>query len=108
MGRVKVVTFVPVEKADVVRLAMAEAGAGVQGKYDAMSFSSVGTGRFRPLEGANPTIGSVGEHEAVPEERIEVLCDRTTAKQVIAAMKQAHPYEEVAFDIFPLLEEDEL
>lgn len=108
MSRVKIITFVPVEQADTVRSAMNNAGAGKQGNYDSMSFSSVGTGRFRPLVGATPAIGSIGESEAVNEERIEVLCKRDDAKRVIAAMKQAHPYEEVAYDIIPLLEEEEL
>jgi hypothetical protein len=63
-----------------------------------------GVGRFRPEDGANPAIGKVGELEAVEEERIEVVCDRALLKQVIGAIKNVHPYEEVALDIYPLEE----
>ena len=108
MARVKIVTFVPSEQADAVRVAMADAGAGMQGDYGSMSFSSTGIGRFKPLEGAHPFIGKVGELEKVTEEKIEVICDRLVAKTVIVAMKQTHPYEEVAYDIYPLIEEEEL
>jgi hypothetical protein len=108
MARVKIVTFVPIKQADAVRTAMAAAGAGVQGNYSSTSFSSAGTGRFKPLEGAKPFVGTVGELEEVAEEKIEVICERSIAKNVIVAMKAAHPYEEVAFDIIPLLAEEEL
>ena len=67
-----------------------------------------GTGRYRPLEGAHPVIGKVGKYEEVKEERIECVCDRDKAKGVIAAIRKVHPYEEVAFDIYPLISEEEL
>ena len=69
----KLVVFVPVADADAVRRALAEAGAGRIGDYDSASFTSPGEGRFRPLEGATPAIGSVGELEMVDEVRIEVV-----------------------------------
>ncbi len=72
------------------------------------SYSVVGKGRFTPSDSANPHIGSNGIAEIVEEERIEVECDRLNAKAIIQAMKSAHHYEEVAFDIYPLLEESEL
>ena len=106
MGKyVKIVVFVPAEAADAVRKAMGEAGAGRIGKYHFCSFSSRGEGRFLPIDGAKPTSGEVGTLSEVSEERIEVVCERPLAKQVIAAMKAAHPYEEVAFDIYELLSE---
>lgn len=105
---VKIVTFVPIEYADKVRQAMGDAGAGEQGSYSHCSWSSRGTGRFRPLEGANPFIGEIGKFEEVEEERIEMICERSKAKAVIAAMKAAHPYEEIAFDLIPLLSEEEV
>lgn len=108
MSRVKIVSFVPVESADAVRKALGEAGTGVIGEYSFCSYSVTGTGRFMPTENAKPHIGSAGKLEEVSEERIEVTCDRQSAKAAIASMKHAHPYEEVAYDIYPLLEESEL
>lgn len=99
---VKLVVFVPISHADVVRKALGEAGAGKIGNYDFCSFSSRGMGRFRGNENSNPTIGKAGEYEEVEEERIEVVVPRETLKDVIEKMKAAHPYEEVAFDIYPL------
>lgn len=108
MMRVKIITFVPLDNADAVRDALGNAGAGQIGEYSFCSYSVVGKGRFIPSDNANPHIGVSGVAEVVDEERIEVECDRSKAKVVIEAMKSAHPYEEVAFDIYPLLEEDEL
>lgn len=105
---VKIVTFVPLSHADTVRDALGAAGAGQIGEYSYCSFTSLGKGRFVPSEYANPHIGSPGKPEMVEEERIEVVCNRADAKAVIAAMRHAHPYEEVAFDIYPLLDESEL
>lgn len=105
---VKIVVFVPKTHADVVRRAMGDGGAGKMGFYSHCSYSSVGIGRFKPLEGAHPSIGNVGKLAEVEEERIESICERSKAKGVIAAVRKVHPYEEVAFDIFPLLSEEEL
>jgi len=99
---VKFVVFVPISHADAVRKALGEAGAGKIGNYDFCSFSSRGTGRFRGNEKANPAIGESGKHEAVEEERIEVIMPREILKEVIEKVKAVHPYEEVAFDIYPL------
>ncbi len=102
--RVKIVVTVPVSHADSVREAMGLAGAGHIGNYSSCSFSSKGIGRFKPEIGANPAIGRVGELETVEEERIEVICDAGILKGVIAAIRKAHPYEEPALDVFPLLD----
>ncbi|NTW30109.1 MAG: hypothetical protein HGA33_02445 [Candidatus Moranbacteria bacterium] len=98
----KLVTFVPLSHADAVREAMGNVGAGKIGNYTHCSFSSRGTGRFLPGDGANPAIGEVGKSEEVEEERIEVLVSEESIDVVIAAMKSAHPYEEVAYDVYPL------
>jgi dinuclear metal center YbgI/SA1388 family protein len=98
----KLVVFVPVGAADKVRAALADAGAGRIGAYDHASFSAPGEGRFRPLDGANPAIGSVGELETVGEERIEVLVPTRRRAAVLEAMLAAHPYEEPAYDVFEL------
>jgi hypothetical protein len=106
--RVKINTTVPPGYADKVREALGKAGAGKVGDYSFCSFSSLGQGRFLPNDQANPHIGEPGTLETVEEERIEVACDRAIAKQVIAALKEAHPYEEVIVNIVPLLDEDQL
>ncbi|OHB17074.1 MAG: hypothetical protein A2734_01475 [Parcubacteria group bacterium RIFCSPHIGHO2_01_FULL_40_30] len=103
MKMVKVVVFVPETHADIVRQAVGDAGAGKIGNYSHCSFSSKGKGRFLPMSGANPTIGQIGKVEVVNEERIEFICEKTDLEKVIEAMKKVHPYEEVAFDVYPLL-----
>ncbi|MCX6784360.1 MAG: YqfO family protein [Candidatus Komeilibacteria bacterium] len=102
--KVKIVVFVPESHAEKVRQAMGDAGAGVIGNYTHCSFSSKGQGRFLPQVGAHPAIGEVGKFELVEENRIEMTCDREKLQEVVAAMKQAHLYEEVAFDVYPLEE----
>lgn len=99
---VKLVVFVPEIHADAVREALGTAGAGKIGNYSFASFSSNGTGRFKPESGAHPAVGSVGTLAEVSEVRIEVLCERSELAQIVAAMKRAHPYEEVAYDIYPM------
>jgi hypothetical protein len=101
---VKIVVFVPESHTDIVREAIGKVGAGKIGNYTYCSFSSKGIGRFRPEDGAHPAIGEVGKLESVQEERIELVCDRNLVKDVIVAIKEAHPYEEVALDIYPLEE----
>lgn len=101
---VKIVVFAPESCADIVREVIGKAGAGKIGNYTYCSFSSKGVGRFKPEDGAHPAIGKVGKLESVQEERIEFVCERALAKKVIAAIKKVHPYEEVAFDIYPLEE----
>ncbi len=106
--RVKISTTVPVENADQLRQAVGEAGAGNIGEYSFCSFSVMGKGRFMPSQNANPHIGEANKLEVVEEEHIEVVCDRTIAKHVIAALKTAHPYEEVIIEITPLIDQDML
>ena len=108
MNQIKIVVFVPKTHTDIVRKVMGDAGAGKIGNYSHCSYSADGVGRFIPTDGANPFIGEVGKTEEVIEERIEFVCEREKAKEVIAAMKKVHPYEEIAFDIYPLLSEEEL
>ena len=98
----KWVTFVPHIDVDGVLAAMREAGAGAIGDYDSCAFTSIGTGSFRPLHGADPSIGRVGKLESVPETRIEMVADRVLRGQVLDALRGAHPYEEPAFDILEL------
>lgn len=98
----KLVVFVPTADAARVRLAMGDAQTGIIGNYSHCSFSALGTGSFRPLPGAHPAIGQVGVQEEVAEERVEVLVSARQLPRVLAAMLAAHPYEEVAYDLYPL------
>ena len=99
---VKIVVFVPETHTDAVREAMGKAGAGKIGNYSYCTFSSKGTGRYKPEQGADPHIGQVGQFEAVAEERIETICERKNLTTVIDAIKKVHPYDEVALDVYPL------
>ena len=105
---VKIVVFVPLTHTDVVRKSMARTGAGVIGNYSYCSFSSRGMGRFKPLKGAHPTLGKIEELEEVEEERIEAICPKSKVKEVVRAIRKVHPYEEVALDIYPLVNESKL
>lgn len=105
---VKIVTFVPTDQAEEVRQALGSAGAGKIGQYSFCSFSVVGHGRFVPSNRAKPYIGESGVRVSVEEERIEVVCDKADAKTVIESIKSVHPYEEVPYDIYPLLNIEEL
>ena len=102
MKQYKIVVFVPTTDADQLREAMGNAGAGQIGNYSHCSFSVKGVGRFRPRAGANPTIGEVGKLEAVEEERIETVCSEDRLKDVLKAIRAAHPYEEPATDVYRL------
>jgi hypothetical protein len=104
--RIKIVVFVPETHADMVRKALAEAGGGVIGNYSHVTFSTKGTGRFRPEEGAHPALGEVGKPEEVAEEKIESVVDRKHKDAVIQAILAVHPYDEPAIDVFPIEEYD--
>ena len=106
--QVKIVVFVPKSHTDIVRQAMGDAGAGQIGLYSHCSFSADGNGRYIPMSGAQPAIGEVGHFEQVQEERVEFVCERAKAREVLATIRKVHPYEEVAFDIYPLIAEDEI
>jgi dinuclear metal center YbgI/SA1388 family protein len=98
----KWVIFVPPENADALRAAIFAAGAGHIGDYSHCGWSVTGTGQFLPEDGATPAIGSVGAVERVVEDRIEVVASIRVRHQVLAAMREAHPYEEPAFDVVAL------
>lgn len=100
--RYKIVAYVPQSHADGLRDAMGQAGAGRIGNYSHCTFSIVGTGRFRPEEGANPAVGSVGAMEETVEERIETVCEGSVLRDVLDAIRRVHPYEEPATDVYPI------
>lgn len=98
----KLVVFVPVSHAEVIRKVLGEAGAGFIGNYSHCSFSANGTGRFLPGENTNPFLGEAGRLEEVEEVRLETIVPEPLLKKTITAMIKAHPYEEVAYDVYPL------
>lgn len=98
----KLVVFVPTTEAEKVRQAMWAAGAGNIGNYDECSFAAEGVGTFRGNDLSNPVIGTPNVRESVSETRIEVIVEKWRSAAVIRAMIEAHPYEEVAFDLYPL------
>jgi hypothetical protein len=99
----KLVVFVPPEALDTVREALFGAGAGRIGDYERCSWYSSGVGTFRPLPGADPTVGEVGKEEEVAEHRLETVFPAERQGEVIAALRGSHPFEEPAFDIYALL-----
>jgi hypothetical protein len=93
------VFYVPVDATERVLDAVLAAGAGAIGDYRDCAFVTRGTGQFRPVEGANPAIGTVGDLEKVPENRVELVLDRTLRGAVVSALLAAHPFEEPAFHL---------
>ena len=98
----KLVTFCPDEKADEIRQALFNAGAGHIGNYDCCSYNVNGSGTFRALENTNPYVGEKGQLHNENETRIEVIFPGFIEKKLINALLKSHPYEEVAYDIYPL------
>lgn len=98
----KIVVFTPAADLDAVLRALDASGAGIIGRYHECSFRTPGTGTFLPLEGADPTIGRVGRREEVEELRVEAIVPLALAGQAVAAVRQAHSYEEPAIDVVPL------
>lgn len=99
----KLSVFVPNSHSDAVRDALFSAGAGHLGAYDECSFNTVGMGTFRAGEGTSPFVGRHGERHGEEETRVEVLCPAVVEHAVVGALLAAHPYEEVAYDLYPLL-----
>ena len=93
------VFYVPVGDTEAVLAALFEAGAGCVGAYDSCAFVAPGVGQFRPLAGANPTIGRVGSLEKIAENRVELTFPRSLRGAVVARLREAHPYEEPAFHV---------
>ncbi len=97
---VKIMIYTPIDALEAVKTALGEAKAGQLGDYSHCSFTTSGTGAFKPLEGANPAIGRVGDLEHVEEVKVEVMAKSSDVNQIIAAVKAVHPYEVMAYDVF--------
>ena len=98
----KMVVFVPGTHKEIVKASVFNEGAGAIGDYDSCCWETKGMGQFRPLAGSNPYIGAQGKVETVEEYRVELVCADERIEAAIKAMKQAHPYEEPAYDIWKL------
>ncbi|MEX2443302.1 MAG: NGG1p interacting factor NIF3 [Alkalispirochaeta sp.] len=104
----KLVFFVPKEHVEEVKVAVFKTGAGKYEKYDSCSWQAEGTGQFRPAPGSDPFIGSIGEIERVPECRVEILCRDEVVRPAIEALLAAHPYEEVAYEVYEVWQQPNL
>ena len=106
MALCKICVYIPQTHAEQVKFAMFEAGAGRIGpndEYDHCAWQTVGQGQFRPLSGSNPAIGQQQQDTVVDELKVEMVCDQTLLPAVVAALKGAHPYEQPAYQAWPLL-----
>jgi len=98
----QLVVYIPTDHADALRDALFQAGAGHLGNYGEASFGVLGRGTFKPLDGAQPFLGQVGQREEVEEWRMEFVFEAWKTPAILEAMTQAHPYQEVAYQLYPL------
>lgn len=103
----KLVTYVPKELVEKVANALYAVGCGQIGNYSNCSFKIEGTGSFKPSEAANPVIGNEGELSSTKEIRLEVLMPKNKEREAVAALRKAHSYEEVAFEVYPILNKNQ-
>jgi hypothetical protein len=100
----KLCFYVPDEQLESVKQALFDAGVGRIGRYDSCCWQTQGTGQFRPLAGSDPHIGARGALEKLQEWKVEMVCEDALIRTAVAVLKLAHPYEEVAYDIWRLEE----
>jgi|SRR5690554_4884911 len=93
---------VPVDHAEETKKAVFRAGGGRIGDYDCCAWQTLGQGQFRPLEGSNPHLGQHGQLEHVDELKVELVCEDHLIRDVVEAMRRAHPYEEPAYEVYRL------
>lgn len=98
-----IVSYVPESHLEILKKALFSKGAGKYKNYDMCCWEVKGTGQFRPLDGASPFIGNIGEIEKVAEYRIELICKKKYLKKVIKELKRVHPYEEPAYSVFKII-----
>lgn len=95
----KLCYFVPEDYLEETKNALFQAGAGRIGDYDSCAWHCSGQGQFRPLDGSQPFLGQSGKIETVMEYRVELVCEEGFIRAAVSALKQAHPYEEPAYDV---------
>jgi hypothetical protein len=96
--------FVPIEDKKRVKEALFELGVGKYENYDRCSFETLGMGQFRPINNANPHIGELNQVERIQEYKIEMVCKDELIKKAVEVLKEVHPYEEVAYEVFKMEE----
>jgi hypothetical protein len=94
------VFYVPVDHCEAVKIAMFAAGAGRVGNYEQCAWQVLGQGQFKPMQGSQPFLGQEGSVEQVDEYRVEMVCADADLQGVLRALKQAHPYEEPAYNYY--------
>ncbi|MDX2076356.1 MAG: NGG1p interacting factor NIF3 [bacterium] len=107
-SQVYIVTFITRPHIESLLNAIADAGGGVIGQYTHCAFTTIGTGHFKPLEGANPRFGDKLQVNQADEWRVETFCERSVAKEVIEAIKAVHPYDQPVIYMMPLIDENQL
>ncbi|UMY62648.1 NGG1p interacting factor NIF3 [Pseudomonas sp. LS.1a] len=100
----KLAFFVPASHVEVVKAAVFAAGGGRIGDYDHCAWQTLGQGQFRPLDGSQPFLGQAGQVEVVEEWKVELVVADELIVQVVAALKQSHPYETPAYEVWRLAE----
>jgi len=100
----KLAFFVPASHVEVVKAAVFAAGGGRIGGYDHCAWQTLGQGQFRPLDGSQPYLGQTGQVEVVEEWKVELVVADDLIAQVVAALKQSHPYETPAYEVWRLAE----
>ena len=96
--------FVPVDAKEKTKQALFEIGVGRYENYECCSFETLGVGQFKPIAEANPHIGELDKVEKVQEYKVEMVCSDSLIKDAVKALKEAHPYEEVAYEVFRMEE----
>ena len=94
--------FVPQEQLEAVKQALFDVGVGKIGNYDSCCWQTLGEGQFRPLAGSDPHIGALDTVERLPEWKVEMVCSDQLIRLAVETLKRAHPYEEVAYDVWQL------
>jgi len=96
--------FVPSKDKERVKEALFDIGVGRYGNYEHCAFETFGVGQFKPIKGANPFIGKINMLEKVDEYKVEMICPRELIHVAIKVLKETHPYEEVAYEVFKMEE----
>lgn len=99
----KIEVYLPAEHLEAMRMALFNAEAGIVGNYDNVFSTTEVTGHWRPLEGANPFLGTLGEIETAPEIKLEINCHPKHVSAVLKAIRKTHPYEEPLIRVIPIL-----
>ena len=94
--------YVPLDAKELTKQALFDIGVGKIGNYESCSWETLGQGQFKPIADANPTIGRLGELEVLDEYKIELICKDELIQKAIRVLKDVHPYEEVAYEVFKM------